>query len=128
MPSSAVTASSSSIAELQRQALVIRDLYDELNMQVRGRVWTREEFMLGFVGDVGDLAKLAMAADGARDMPGGHTALGHELADCLWCILVLAHLHDVDLHAEFDRTMRQLDAAIRTGLKTPLGPTDNDGQ
>ena len=30
---------------------------------MRGRTWTREEFMLGFVGDVGDLAKLVMAAE-----------------------------------------------------------------
>ncbi|MFC8236934.1 hypothetical protein [Streptomyces sp. NPDC057284] len=35
--------------ELQRRALDIHDLYDELNLSERGRVWTREEFMLGFV-------------------------------------------------------------------------------
>ncbi|MET8421653.1 hypothetical protein ACWD7C_32710 [Streptomyces sp. NPDC005134] len=35
--------------ELQRRALRIHDLYDELNLRKRGRVWTREEFMLGFV-------------------------------------------------------------------------------
>lgn len=35
--------------ELQRRALRIHDLYDELNLRERGRVWTREEFMLGFV-------------------------------------------------------------------------------
>jgi hypothetical protein len=37
--------------------------------------------MLGFVGDVGDLAKLA---EGAREATGSPDALGHELADCLW--------------------------------------------
>lgn len=73
--------------------------------------------MLGFVGDVGDLAKLAMAAEGARDVPGGRDALGHELADCLWCVLVLAHLHDIDLDAEFDRTMRELETGIRDQLR-----------
>ena len=31
-------------------------LIDDLNQRVRGRVWTREETALGFVGDVGDLA------------------------------------------------------------------------
>ncbi len=113
--------------ELQQQALVIRDLYDALNMKVRGRVWTREELMLGFVGDVGDLAKLAMAADGARDMPGGPAALGHELADCLWCVLVLAHLHEIDLPAEFDRTMHELEGVIRSQLKRHTAPTAHDG-
>ncbi|WP_328629512.1 hypothetical protein OHA88_42410 [Streptomyces sp. NBC_00353] len=31
--------------ELQRRALRIHDLYDELNLRERGRVWTREEFI-----------------------------------------------------------------------------------
>jgi hypothetical protein len=61
--------------ELQASALRIRDLYDELNQQERGRTWTREEFMLGFTGDVGDLAKLVMAQEGAREIPGGRAAL-----------------------------------------------------
>jgi NTP pyrophosphatase (non-canonical NTP hydrolase) len=82
--------------------------------------------MLAFMGDVGDLAKLAMAADGARDMPGGQAGLGHELADCLWCVLVLAHLHGVDLGAAFDRTMRELDTVIRSQLAAQEGPSAND--
>ena len=114
MPSRPSPESSADLDDLQRRALVIRDLYDELNTKSS---WTSvdaaEEFMLGFVGDVGDLAKPAMAADGARDMPDGDAVLGHELADCLWCVLVLAHLHDVDLVTEFDRTMRELDTVIR---------------
>ncbi|MFE4910946.1 MazG nucleotide pyrophosphohydrolase domain-containing protein [Streptomyces sp. NPDC056652] len=99
--------------ELQRRALRIHDLYDELNLRERGRVWTREEFMLGFVGDVGDLAKLVMAEEGAREVPGGgRAALEHELADCLWSVLILAHRYDVDLDAAFLRTMDELDRSI----------------
>ena len=41
---------------LQERALKIKSLYDDLNQAQRGRTWTREEFMLGFTGDVGDLA------------------------------------------------------------------------
>ncbi|MER5852831.1 hypothetical protein ABT126_39120 [Streptomyces sp. NPDC002012] len=98
--------------ELQRRALRIHDLYDELNLRERGRTWTREEFMLGFVGDVGDLAKIVMAQEGARDMPGGRAALEHELADCLWSVLILAHRYDVDLNAAFLRTMDGLNQSI----------------
>ncbi|MET8681756.1 hypothetical protein ABZW18_30280 [Streptomyces sp. NPDC004647] len=58
------------LSDLQQRALCIHDLYDELNRYERGRVWTREEFMLGFVGDVGDLAKLVMAQEGAREVAG----------------------------------------------------------
>ncbi|BAJ26345.1 hypothetical protein KSE_04990 [Kitasatospora setae KM-6054] len=32
----------------------------------RGRTWSRQDFVLGFAGDVGDLAKLTQAADGIR--------------------------------------------------------------
>jgi len=56
------------LEELKRAALRVHDLYDELNLKDHGRVWTHEEFMLGFVGDVGDLAKLVMAEEGARTM------------------------------------------------------------
>jgi NTP pyrophosphatase (non-canonical NTP hydrolase) len=105
-----------SLDELLRQAIRIHDLYDRLNLHERGRVWTREEFMLGFVGDVGDLAKLVMAEEGARDMPGGRAALEHELADCLWAVLILAHRYDVDLEATFRRTMADLESAISTRL------------
>ncbi len=102
--------------ELRDQAVRIHDLYDRLNQHERGRVWTREEFMLGFMGDVGDLAKLVMAEEGARDVPGGRAALEHELADCLWSVLILAHRYDVDLEAAFRRTMTELDEAISARL------------
>ncbi|GAB2768953.1 nucleoside triphosphate pyrophosphohydrolase family protein [Streptomyces daliensis] len=38
------------LEELRQQAVRIHDLYDEMNRHERGRVWTREEFMLGFAG------------------------------------------------------------------------------
>jgi hypothetical protein len=87
--------------QLTERAFAVHAFYDELNRRDRGRTGTGEEFMLGFVGDVGDLAKPAIAAEGAREAPGGPDALGHELADCLWAVLVLARLHDVDQAAEF---------------------------
>lgn len=98
--------------ELTARALRVRDRYDELNEHKRGRTWTREEFMLGFMGDVGDLAKLVAAAEGARDMPVGRNPLGHELADCLWSVLVLADAYGIDLEAEFHATMDELETAI----------------
>src|ERR1022692_1449639 len=104
------------LTDLNARAMSVHDLYDQLNRRERGRTWTREEFLLGFVGDVGDLAKLVMAQEGARDMPGGRRALEHELADCLWSVLILAHHYDVDLGAAFGRTMDELDTAISAKL------------
>lgn len=79
--------------------------------------------MLGFVGDVGDLAKLVMAQEGARGMPGGREALEHELADCLWSVLILAYRYDIDLGPVFRRTMTELDAAIRSRLPDQQDPS-----
>jgi NTP pyrophosphatase (non-canonical NTP hydrolase) len=100
--------------ELTERAMRVHDLYDELNLRVRGRTWTREEFMLGFMGDVGDLAKLVMAAEGARTIQNG--SVEHELADCLWSVLILAHKYGIDLQTSFDRTMDELEQAISAKL------------
>ncbi|MEQ7006502.1 MazG nucleotide pyrophosphohydrolase domain-containing protein [Actinopolymorpha sp. B17G11] len=105
------------INDLTARAMRVHALYDELNHRQRGRTWNREEFVLGFMGDVGDLAKLTMAAEGARDMPGGRAALGHELADCLWSVLVLARLYDVDLDAEFEQMTAKLAASLTDRLR-----------
>jgi NTP pyrophosphatase (non-canonical NTP hydrolase) len=90
----------------------VAELYDELNLAQRGRVWTRAETMMGFVGDVGDLAKLVMAAEGARSDLGSRDELEHELSDCLWAVLVLARRYEVDLAAAFDRSMDELEARL----------------
>ena len=90
-------------------------LYDELNLAQRSRVWTRAETMMGFVGDVGDLAKLVMAAEGARsDVGSSREALEHELSDCLWAVLVLARRYEVDLAAVFADTMDELETRLTT--------------
>jgi hypothetical protein len=98
------------------RALAIADAYDRLNLAQRGRVWTTEELALGFVGDVGDLAKLVMADAGTRDIPGHRDQLGHELADCLWSVLVIAARSGVDLAAEFDACMDLLGGTIARKL------------
>jgi len=97
----------------REQALVVKRLYDDYNQLKRGRTWTNEEFMLGFVGDIGDLAKLVMAREGAREVPGGIDALGHELADCFWSVLIIADAYGVDLETVFERTMNELSVAIQ---------------
>jgi NTP pyrophosphatase (non-canonical NTP hydrolase) len=102
----------SSLEDLQDRAMQVAALYDELNLAQRGRVWTRAETMMGFVGDVGDLAKLVMAAEGARSDLGSRDELEHELSDCLWAVLVLARRYEVDLAAAFDRSMDELEARL----------------
>ncbi len=100
------------LQDLTSRAMDIRQAYHELEQARFGRAWTREEIMLGFVGDVGDLGKLVLALEGVRDIPDADGKLTHELADCLWSVLVLARLYDVDLERVFLNTMDDLEARI----------------
>lgn len=107
------------LAELSDRAWTLRQRYAELETRRHGRPWSREEIALGFVGDVGDLMKLVQAAEGVRAIPDARARLEHELADCLWSVLVLARLYEIDLEEAFDRTMAELDAVIATRLRDP---------
>jgi NTP pyrophosphatase (non-canonical NTP hydrolase) len=97
---------------LRQRALEIRRGYAALEQAKYGRSWTDEEVALGFVGDVGDLMKWIAAANGVRDIPDARQKLAHELADCLWSILVLADAHGIDLERAFMRTMDELEQHI----------------
>jgi len=97
--------------EFQRlidEALTVRKTYEKKEKQLYGSPWTREEIALGFVGDVGDLAKLVLAESGKRNITNSKEKLGHELADCLWSIIVLSELHDIDLETSFMKAMEEL--------------------
>ena len=100
------------LARLTERAMEIRRCYAALETARRGRPWTNEELMQGFVGDVGDLMKLVMAKSGARPADDVDRKLAHELADCLWSVLVLARAHDVDLEKEFLATMDELERKL----------------
>jgi len=97
---------------LSDRAWDIRRLYERLETHRYGRAWTREEVALGFMGDVGDLMKLIQAKEGVRAIPDADAKIAHELADCLWSVMTLARLYDVDLEAAFTSTMDELEADV----------------
>lgn len=95
-------------SDLETSALQLNELYEQLEIKRYGRIWTTQELALGFVGDVGDLAKLIQANAGVRTIEDCKAKLGHELSDCLWSIMVLASKCGIDLEAEFVRNIREL--------------------
>jgi len=101
------------IKELTQRAMGIRGKYLELEKSKYGREGTTSEIAKGFVGDVGDLMKLVMAKAGIRDLEDVDEKLKHELADCLWSLLVIARQYDVDLEAAFVRTMNELEQRFK---------------
>ena len=97
---------------LQDQARAVRARYADVEVERYGREWTTEEIMLGFLGDVGDLAKLVQGKAGVRPRDDLDEALAHELADCLWCVMTLADAYGVDLESAFTQTMADLGEAL----------------
>ncbi|MFN3515139.1 MAG: MazG nucleotide pyrophosphohydrolase domain-containing protein [Phenylobacterium sp.] len=104
------------LAALSNRAWALRELYARLETQRYGRPWSRQEVALGFLGDVGDLMKLIQAKEGVRHIPDADASLAHELADCLWSVLVLARLYGVDLEAAFLNTLDELEAGVGARL------------
>lgn len=102
---------------LSYRATVIRQYYSQLEQKRYGRSWTDEEIALGFVGDVGDLAKLVMAHNGIRNIAEANSKMAHELADCLWSIMILSQCYGIDLEQTFLQTMDDLEKEILSTLQ-----------
>jgi NTP pyrophosphatase (non-canonical NTP hydrolase) len=101
------------LAQLSRRAAEIRTRYAALEVAQGGAAWSRAELAQGFAGDVGALMKLVMAKEGRRAGPADiDSRLAHELADCLWSVLVLADAYGIDLEQAFLATTAELEARI----------------
>lgn len=104
---------SQDFATLTKLATSVRDHYNELQEHDGQQKWTVSDRMAGFVGDVGALSKLIMAKQGLRRTPADlDTELPHEIADCLWSIIIIADELGIDLEAEFTKMMGELHARI----------------
>ncbi len=90
--------------------------YNQLNERDNGEAWNGDKLMAGFVGDVGDLSKIVMAKSGYRAMDDVDEKLKHELADCLWSIIMLADYYDIDLETQFVTSMHELEAHVDSRL------------
>lgn len=105
--------------DLVKRAEEIRVQYDRLNTMKHGGPWNQQARMAGFVADVGELSEIIMAKHGLRDMNDVDAKLAHELSDCLWSVLVLAQAYNIDLAAEFMKTMDKLEDRIASKLPSP---------
>lgn len=102
--------------DLIKRALKVRKKYDDYNEKC-GIEWDVQNLMSGFVGDVGDLSKIIMAKNGLREMDKIDEKLSHELADCLWSIIVIADKCKINIADAFQTTMKKLDDNIDSLIK-----------
>lgn len=92
-------------SEIKKQALAIGAKY-----RANGKDWGAAEYTQGFMKDLGDLAKLVMIKNGYREGEGDiDEKLQHELADCLWSVIMIADKLDIDLEKAFAKTMKELE-------------------
>ena len=69
--------------------------------------------------DHAELRQCAQRRDRELALP--DAKLAHELADCLWSVLVLARAYGVDLEQAFVVTMDELEQRVRTQLMPEAG-------
>jgi NTP pyrophosphatase (non-canonical NTP hydrolase) len=55
---------------------------------------------------------LVQASEGVRQVTNLDIALGHELSDCLWSVIILADRLGIDLQAAFTQTMDELEQQL----------------
>ena len=99
--------------EIVNKARKVQKMYAELERVKHRQEWGGQQLMLGFMGDVGDLAKLVTAKEGLREIEDVDNKLEHELVNCLWAVLVLADKYNIDLEKSFLKTMEGLEERIK---------------
>lgn len=90
----------------------IQKKYRIANKKHGMKTWSVNEYVQGFMGDVGDLTKLIMAKENFRHSDNIDKKLAHELSDCLWSIIIISKELDIDLEKEFLAAMNKIEKKI----------------
>ncbi|HEX5447966.1 MAG TPA: MazG nucleotide pyrophosphohydrolase domain-containing protein [Candidatus Saccharimonadales bacterium] len=96
----------SDIKILEQRAREIRSRYNELELKRDGKPWNARKLAEGFRNDVNELIEILQKS------PPDEKKLNHELADCLWSVLVIARAANVDIEKAFWTTMGELDKRL----------------
>ncbi|HET6864071.1 MAG TPA: MazG nucleotide pyrophosphohydrolase domain-containing protein [Candidatus Saccharimonadales bacterium] len=99
----------SDIKVLEQRALEIRRKYDALNRGREAAEWDAKQLAQNFKKDVSELVAIIEN----RDID--NKKLRHELADCLWSVLVIARKLNIDIERAFWTTMEELDQRFKEG-------------
>jgi NTP pyrophosphatase (non-canonical NTP hydrolase) len=97
------------LRKLINRAMDLRNQYEKKEKQLYGSPATDEDIAQGFLGDVNNLVKLVRAQHGKGEIAGSTEKLGSQLAHCLWSVVVLAKMHNVDLEQAFMEAMDRLE-------------------
>ena len=90
----------------------LRRQYEEKEKHLYGSPSTDEDIVEGFAGDVNNLVKFIAAEHGKRGIANSKEKLEAQLAHCLWSVIVLAKMRDIDLERSFMEAMDRLEAHL----------------
>ena len=91
------------------RALDLRRQYEIKETNLYGSPSSSVNIAEGFAGDVNNLVKLVMAEHGQREIANSKEKLDAQLAHCLWSVVVLANMHNVNLENSFMEAMDRLE-------------------
>lgn len=97
------------VQKLIHRAMDLRTQYEKKEEQLYGAPSTDEDIAQGFLGDVNNLVKLVKAQHGKGAIANSAEKLGPQLSHCLWSVIVLAKMYDIDLEQSFMETMDKLE-------------------
>jgi len=92
-----------------RRAMDLRRQYEIKETNLYGSPSTSVNIAEGFAGDVNNLVKLVLAEHGQRQIANSKEKLDAQLAHCLWSVVVLAQMHNVNLENSFMEAMDRLE-------------------
>ena len=91
------------------RAMDLRRQYEIKETNLYGSPSTSVNIAEGFAGDVNNLVKLVEAEHGQRQIANSKEKLDAQLAHCLWSVVVLANMHNVNLENSFMEAMDRLE-------------------
>jgi NTP pyrophosphatase (non-canonical NTP hydrolase) len=91
------------------RAMDLRRQYEIKETNLYGSPSTSVNIAEGFAGDVNNLVKLVEAEQGQRQIANSKEKLDAQLAHCLWSVVVLANMHNVNLENSFMEAMDRLE-------------------
>lgn len=97
------------LQKLINRAMDLRSQYEKKEKQLYGSPSTAEDIARGFLGDVNVLVKVLQPEQGKHEILNRREKLGSQLSHCLWSVIVLARMHDIDLEQSFMEAMDRLE-------------------
>ena len=97
------------LQKLINRAMDLRRQYEVKETELYGSPSTDENIAQGLLGDVNNLIRFINAESSKRNIVNSKEKIESQLAHCLWSVIVLAKMHNVDLEASFMETMDRLE-------------------